>query len=50
MKKIKPDVPIILYSGIMPDRLDNIDVYIHKDESAASFLRVVQEVIERFCS
>ena len=50
LKSIKRDVPIILYSGAMPANLQNIDVYINKDESTAGFLRLVREVIERFCS
>lgn len=50
LKRIKRDVPIILYSGLMPKKLENIDVYINKDESTAGFLRLVREVVERFCS
>src|SRR5690242_5191982 len=50
LKSIKPDVPIILYSGAVPTKLENIDVYINKDESTAGFLRVVRQVVERFCS
>lgn len=50
MKKIKPDVPIILYSGTAPDTLHGADVFINKDESVMTFLRIVGEVVERYCS
>jgi len=50
LKSIKRDVPIILYSGAMPGNLQNIDVYINKDEPTANLLRVIREIIERFSS
>jgi hypothetical protein len=50
LKSIKRDVPIVLYSGAMPANLQNIDVYINKDESTSGFLRIVHEVVQRFCS
>lgn len=48
LKSVKPNVPFILYSGMMPSSLQNIDVYIYKDEPKTAFLRIVREVIERF--
>jgi DNA-binding NtrC family response regulator len=50
MKTIKPDVPIILYSGTAPDRLLGADVFINKSESVQTFLRIVGEVVERYRS
>jgi CheY-like chemotaxis protein len=50
MKKIKPDVPIILFSGAMPDRLGGVDVYVNKGEPTAQFLNIVREVVQRFCA
>ena len=50
MKKLKPDVPIILHSGNIPLLLDGIDVYVNKGETTDSFLRIVANVIERYCS
>jgi DNA-binding NtrC family response regulator len=47
MKIIKPDVPIILYSGTVPDRLMGADVFINKNEPVHTFLRIVSEVVER---
>ena len=50
MKKIKPDVPIILYSGTVPDNLLGADVFISKAETAQTFLRIVGHVVHRYCS
>jgi len=50
MKKMKPDVPIILFSGALPERLTCVDVYINKGEPTATFLGIVRGVVERFCS
>lgn len=50
MKKLKPKVPIILLSGTVPEKLENIDVYINKSSSAGEFLRIVREVTRRFSS
>jgi CheY-like chemotaxis protein len=50
MKQLKPDVPVILFSGKVPKRLTGVDVYINKGEPTAEFLRIVWEVVERYCS
>jgi CheY-like chemotaxis protein len=50
MKKIKPDVPIILFSGSPPERLTCVDVYVNKGEPTATFLGIVRGVVERYCS
>jgi len=50
MKKIKPDVPIILFSGSMPEHLASVDVYVNKGEPTSTFLNIVREVVSRFCS
>lgn len=50
MKKIKPEVPVILFSGSLPEHFDGVDVFINKGEPTAEFLRIVRDVIERFRS
>jgi len=50
MKDIKPDVPVILFSGTAPAGLQNVDVYINKGEPTSTFLRIVREVIQRYWS
>lgn len=50
MKRIKPDVPIVLFSGTVPESLQNIDVYMNKGEPLAEFLKVVHSIVERYYS
>jgi len=50
MKRTKPEVPIILYSGTVPTTRGKADVFVNKNEPAASFLRILAEVIERYRS
>jgi CheY-like chemotaxis protein len=50
MKKIKPQVPIILFSGAVPENLDGVDVYLNKAEPAGKFLEIVRAVVERYRS
>ena len=49
LKSVKRDVPIILYSSATFAKLPDIDVNISKSESTAAFLRLVHEVVRRFC-
>lgn len=46
MKKIKPDVSILLFSRTVPQHFDGVDVYINQGEPTAEFLRIVRNVIE----
>ena len=48
MKKIKPDVPVILFSGTVPRKLNGVDVYVNKGEPTAEFLRILGEVVQRY--
>jgi CheY-like chemotaxis protein len=50
MKKIRPDVPIILFSGTVPPSMSDIDVYVNEGEPTAEFLRIVHDVVQRYCS
>jgi DNA-binding NtrC family response regulator len=50
MKKIKPEVPVVLYSGTPPETIRHIDVYINKGEPTAVFLKIVRDVIQRYCA
>jgi CheY-like chemotaxis protein len=47
MKKIKPEVPIILFSGKVPEHLNNVDVYVNKGEPTATFLDILRGVVQR---
>jgi CheY-like chemotaxis protein len=50
MKALKPDVPIVIHSGHVPDTLENVDAFINKDEPTANFLRMVHNLVRRFCA
>ena len=50
MKKIKPDVPVILFSGTIPERMEAVDVFINKGQPTAEFLRIIRQVVERYHS
>jgi CheY-like chemotaxis protein len=49
MKAIKPDVPIVIYSGKVPDALQNVDAFINKGEPTATFVRMVHDLVRRHC-
>ena len=48
IKKIKPDVPIVLYSGRSPDSRENVDCFINKAESVPQFLAIVRDLVNRY--
>jgi DNA-binding response OmpR family regulator len=47
MKRIKRNVPIILYSGKPPESMRNVDGFINKDESVPRFLSLVGDFMKR---
>jgi DNA-binding NtrC family response regulator len=47
MKRIKPDVPVVLYSGNLPERMQGVDVYINKGEPTETFLAIIRDVVRR---
>ena len=49
MKKMKPQVPVVLYSGQVPDAMENVDCFISKDETVASFLSIIRSLVKRYC-
>jgi DNA-binding NtrC family response regulator len=49
MKKIKPEVPILLYSGTAPETMQHIDGFINKSETVAKFLRMIRDFVGRYC-
>ena len=49
MKKIKPDVPIVLYSGAVTETMQHIDGFINKSEPVPRFLAMVREFVRRYC-
>ena len=48
MKKMKPHIPVVLYSGLAPEALGEVDCFISKDESVASFLSIISSLVKRY--
>jgi CheY-like chemotaxis protein len=48
MKKMKPHIPVVLYSGQAPEALGEVDCFISKDESVASFLSIISSLVKRY--
>jgi CheY-like chemotaxis protein len=49
MKAIKPDVPIVLYSGNPPHTMRGIDCFVNKGEPVGEFLSIINDLIKRYC-
>jgi len=47
MKKLKPEVPIVLYSGHLPESMTNVDCFIHKGDSVEHFLSMIGNLVQR---
>jgi len=47
MKRLKPEVPIVLYSGRPPESMGHVDCYIHKSESVEHFLSMIGDLVTR---
>ena len=47
IKRIKPEVPIVLYSHTRPERLERVDLFINKDVSTHEFLGLVRGIVRR---
>lgn len=50
LKKIKPEVPVVLYSGNSPESLANVDCFIAKSEPVPRFLTMVHDLVNRYLS
>ena len=48
MKRIRPHVPIVLYSGAPPPTIGNVDCFINKDEPVQEFLAAISDLVTRF--
>jgi len=47
MKALKPDVPIVLYSGTVPKTLGAVDCYINKSEPISTFTYIIRDLVNR---
>lgn len=48
MKRIKAEVPVVLYCGRLPDSLAYVDGYINNEESRPNFLSLVAGFIRTY--
>jgi CheY-like chemotaxis protein len=48
LKKVKPDVPVVLYSGRAPASLENVDCFINKTEPVPRFLAIIRDLVNRY--
>jgi CheY-like chemotaxis protein len=47
MKRLKPTVPIVLYSGTLPESLEHVDCFVLKSEPVADFLAFIRDLAKR---
>ena len=48
MKMIKPEVPVVLYCGALPDSLAHVDGFINNEESRPNFLALIAGFIRSY--
>jgi len=49
MKALKPDVPVVIYSGNPPEAMRGVDVFINKNEPISEFFSIISDLIQRYC-
>lgn len=50
LKQIKPEVPVLLYSGNSPGSMRHIDAFLHKGEPVSRFLGMIRSLVDRYCA
>ena len=48
IRKIRPLIPILLYAGLMPEHLGDVNCFLSKDEPVESFLAMVASLVARY--
>jgi CheY-like chemotaxis protein len=48
LKQVKPDVPVVLYSGSSPKSLLNVDCFINKTEPVSRFVALIGDLVDRY--
>src|SRR5438270_659139 len=48
IKRIRPHVPVVLHSGSPIPTMQNVDCFIHKEESVLTFLEIIGGLMNRF--
>ncbi len=47
LKRLKPQVPIVLLSGMAPESMENLDCFIWKGEEPKQILRILDDLLNR---
>ncbi|GAC1646371.1 MAG: response regulator [Acidobacteriaceae bacterium] len=47
LKRISPEIPIVLLAGAPPERMENIDCFILKGEPISYVLDILKDLLER---
>ncbi len=47
IKRIKPHMPVVLYSGAPPPTMTDVDCFILKDEPVTHFLAIIRDLLSR---
>ena len=48
IKKLKPDVPVVLHSSAPPESLEYVDCFINKTEPTPTFLAIIRDLVNRY--
>lgn len=48
LKKLSPNVPVVLYSGAPPPTMQNVDCFILKGEPVENFLAIIRDLVNRY--
>ena len=48
IKKIKPHVPILIYSGTTPEHLGDVDCFLSKAEPVEKFHAMIRDLVNRY--
>jgi DNA-binding response OmpR family regulator len=49
IKRLKPDVPVVMLSGSPPETMNNVDCFIEKGEPTSHILAIVRDLMQRSC-
>jgi len=47
LKKVRPNVPVVLHSGAPPATMENVDCFVLKGESVENFLAIIRDLVNR---
>jgi len=48
LKKLRPNVPVVLYSGAPPPTMQNVDCFMLKGEPVEKFVATIRDLVNRY--